>query len=59
MHATEERVDHPNSAPASMGEREFWVIVRASLLNICSAIEKRYDIAARRREERVPEKTAR
>lgn len=39
------------SSPApGMGEREFWTIVRASLLNIVSAIEKRYDVGTKRRE---------
>lgn len=48
-----------NGAAPGMGEREFWMIVRASLLNIASAIEKRYDIGARRKEERIAEKSAR
>lgn len=51
--------DRQNGAAPGMGEREFWLIVRASLLNIVSAIEKRYDMGARRKEERVPEKPAR
>ena len=51
--------DQQNGTTPGMGEREFWLIVRASLLNICSAIEKRYDVGARRKEERAPDKTAR